>query len=48
VLAEQLSLRSSQIELIAGETAGQKRFLIRDVTLDELRSRIDAALGEVK
>ncbi len=44
VLAKGLSLRKSQIELIAGELQPQKRFLIRGVSRDNLASRITAAL----
>ena len=44
LLRKSLSLRRSQIELIAGETAPQKRFLIRGVTCEELSRRIAAAI----
>ena len=40
LLAHELGLKKSQIELIAGETSPQKRFLIRDVSLDELARRL--------
>jgi uncharacterized protein len=40
LLAEELSLRKSQIVLLTGETASQKRLLIRDITLDELTTRL--------
>lgn len=40
LLAKELSLRKSQIELISGETSSQKRFLVADVLLAELRERI--------
>ena len=46
VLAKQLRLKRSQIELIAGETQSQKRFLIRSITRDELSVRIAAALAD--
>lgn len=36
VLAKGLGLRKSQVELIAGDTASQKKFLIRGVSPDEL------------
>ncbi len=42
LLARQLSLRKSQIVLIAGETASRKRFLIREITVEELAERIAA------
>jgi len=44
LLAKGLSLRKSQLELIAGETSPQKRFLVRDVTPEELARRIEHAL----
>jgi hypothetical protein len=42
LLAKKLGLKKSQIELIAGETSHQKRFLLRGVTPDELAERIRA------
>ena len=42
VLARQLDLRKSQIELLSGETASRKWFLIRGVSPAELTARIDA------
>ena len=44
VLAKQLKLRKSQIELLRGETSSNKHFLIRDCDADELRRRIEATL----
>ncbi len=44
VLAEALSIRKSQIELIAGETSPQKRFLVRGMVAADLVARIDRAL----
>jgi uncharacterized protein (TIGR00251 family) len=44
VLVKSLDLRRSQIELIAGELQAQKRFLIRDISADDLGTRIAAAL----
>jgi uncharacterized protein (TIGR00251 family) len=46
VLAKTLKLRKSQIELIAGATASQKRFMIYDVTTDELTKRIESVLSD--
>lgn len=46
VLCRQLRLRAGQLELIAGETAGQKRFLVRGIDGQELTARITAALAE--
>lgn len=45
LLADALSLKKSQIELISGETSSQKKFLIRDIERDALAERISAALG---
>ena len=45
VLSQELKLRSSQIELIAGETARQKRFLVRGIEREVLRSRLNALLS---
>jgi hypothetical protein len=42
VLAQALDVRRWQLELIAGETAPRKKFLVRGVSMDELRSRIAA------
>lgn len=44
VLARGLALRKSQIELVAGPTSREKRFLIRDATEAELAAKIAAAL----
>jgi uncharacterized protein len=46
VLARQLGLNRSQIELVAGETQSQKRFLIRGISRDDLAIRITAALAD--
>jgi len=46
VLAKQLRLNRSQIELIAGEIQSQKRFLIRGISRDDLAVRIAAALAD--
>jgi uncharacterized protein YggU (UPF0235/DUF167 family) len=46
VLAKALGLRKSQIELISGTTASQKRFLVRGVTAEDLARTIQARLGE--
>ena len=40
VLADRLSLRTSQIELVSGETSPQKLFLVRGISLKELSERI--------
>jgi uncharacterized protein (TIGR00251 family) len=44
VIAENLNLRRAQIELVSGKTAKIKKFLVRGVTVDDLVSRIEAAL----
>jgi uncharacterized protein len=43
VLAKALALRRSQIELVSGETSPQKKFLVRGITVEQLRERILAA-----
>ena len=45
VLAKGLGLKRSQIELIAGQTQPQKKFLLRGVSRAELNQRIASALG---
>ncbi len=46
LLSKQLSLRKSQLELIAGATSQQKQVLVRDVTAEELRELMERALHE--
>lgn len=46
LLAEKLDLKKSQIELLAGETSPQKKFLVRDISRDDLATRISAASGQ--
>ena len=43
VLSKGLSLKKSQIELISGATSPEKRFLVREVTTDQLQERIERA-----
>jgi uncharacterized protein len=43
LLSKVLSLRKAQIELIAGATSHSKRFLMRGMTVEELRERIAQA-----
>jgi uncharacterized protein len=45
VLCEILSLRPRQLELISGATSRQKKFLVRDSTLEEINERIACALS---
>ncbi len=40
LLREELHLKRSQVELIAGQTSRDKRFLIRGITREELRARL--------
>ncbi|MBP85494.1 MAG: hypothetical protein CMJ64_02065 [Planctomycetaceae bacterium] len=44
LLSKRLRLKKSQLQLISGETSRQKRFLIRDISIDELQSRLGEAL----
>ena len=46
VLAKWLGVRKSQIELISGETASQKKFLVRQIGQEEMAERIEARLVE--
>ncbi len=43
LLSKKLGLKRSQIELLAGETSHQKRFLISGIKPEELAGRIRAA-----
>ncbi len=47
VLARSLGIRRGSIELISGETSRAKKFLIRDVTLEEVQQAIDNVLAEL-
>ncbi|HET6883797.1 MAG TPA: DUF167 domain-containing protein [Pirellulales bacterium] len=40
LLAQKLEVKKSQIELIAGETSSQKRFLIRGISSHEVAGRL--------
>lgn len=46
LLSKRLGLRKSQIELLAGHTSSDKRWLIREITAEELQARLAAALGD--
>ena len=48
VLAKWLGVRKSQIELLSGETASQKKFLVREIQQEELAERMNARLAENK
>ena len=45
VLAEALRVKSSQVRLLSGETARNKRFLIEGVTLEELKIKLEVLFG---
>lgn len=40
LLTKKLGLKKSQVELLAGETSHQKRFLVHGISVDELADRI--------
>jgi uncharacterized protein len=44
LLSKTLGLKKSQIELIAGETSHQKRFLVRGTKPEDLAARINRAV----
>jgi len=41
ILADVLDLRASQLEILAGETTSQKKFLIRDADIESLQQKIN-------
>ena len=45
VLAESLGLKATQVALLAGETARDKKFLVLDLDATTLQGRIDQALA---
>ena len=45
VLANELGLRSSQLELLSGQTNPLKQFLVREIASEELLARIEAVLS---
>ena len=47
VLAESLGIKKNQIELQSGQTSTHKRFLIREIDLDELANRISDLLNRL-
>ena len=47
LLAKQLGLRGSQLELIGGENASEKRFLVRGITPQEIDRRIEDKLAKL-
>ncbi|MBI5757398.1 MAG: hypothetical protein HZA46_02625, partial [Planctomycetales bacterium] len=40
VLCDELSLRRSQVELVAGETSRSKKFVVTGVSLEVLQQRL--------
>jgi uncharacterized protein len=44
LLCKSLALRKSQLELLSGETAREKKFLLRQIAANELLRRIEGAL----
>ncbi|MDX2037189.1 MAG: DUF167 domain-containing protein [Isosphaeraceae bacterium] len=45
VLAEALGCRVSAISLLSGETSRSKRFLVAEMSIEEVRERLLAAIG---
>ena len=41
LLAAELHIKKSQIELLSGETTPQKKILVRGITADALRAQLD-------
>jgi uncharacterized protein (TIGR00251 family) len=46
VIAESLGLKLSQVTLATGATSAQKQFLLTGISLNELRVKLSALLGE--
>ena len=47
VLAKALAVRRSRFELLSGETSPQKKFLVRDITVEQLRAKLSAASSKM-
>ena len=45
VLADALGVKRSQVELVAGPSQREKRFLVRGMDAEQLRSRVNELLG---
>jgi uncharacterized protein len=45
VLARAFSIKKVQIELTAGHTSSQKRFLLRDVTVEDIKCALQELLA---
>ncbi len=48
LLCDQLGLKRNQLELIAGASSPRKRFLVRGISLEELRQRVAEAADGAK
>ena len=46
VLCEELSLRRSQVELIAGKTSRSKKIVVAGVSLEELQQRLATRMSD--
>ena len=46
LLSRLLGIKKSQIELIAGPTAPQKRFLLREIAVEEITRRLAEAVAK--
>lgn len=44
-IAKGLGLRKSQVELVSGHTSPRKQFLIRDVTVSDLKAKLAVCLN---
>lgn len=44
VIAEDLNLRRSQVDLLSGETSKHKKFLVRGIAPEDLLERIESVL----
>ncbi|HEV7280926.1 MAG TPA: DUF167 domain-containing protein [Pirellulaceae bacterium] len=45
LLAETLGLKKSDVELLAGQTSRSKKFLVRGLSVEELRTRLSEILA---
>ncbi|QGJ72425.1 DUF167 domain-containing protein [Planctomycetales bacterium 10988] len=45
VLSKSLRLRKSQLELLSGQTASEKRFLVRELDANTLQEKLQSALA---
>jgi len=48
VLADALGLKKSQVELLCGPTSRDKRFLLRGVTVEQVRERLTSLTGPLE